>query len=85
LRGLDRMVVMDDYLPTVDGRVHFARPVGKELWVCMIEKAYAKVNSSYCNIIGGWPAAVLKNLTGAPSYRKAVQDADCEQKMLEYK
>jgi hypothetical protein len=37
-----------------------------ELWVSLVEKAYAKAHRSYCNINGGFPICALRDLTGAP-------------------
>ena len=38
-----------------------------ELWVLLLEKAYAKVYGGYGNIVGGSGLEALKNLTGAPT------------------
>ena len=42
------------------------RANGPELWVLLLEKAYAKVYGSFENIEGGNPAVALRDLTGAP-------------------
>ena len=39
---------------------------GQELWVQLLEKAWAKVNGNYENTITGLPSEALKALTGAP-------------------
>lgn len=41
-------VVIDDRIPCrPDGRPLFARPNGKEAWVLLLEKAFAKLWGSY--------------------------------------
>ena len=59
-----------------------------ELWVMLIEKAYAKINGGFDNIVGGLIRETLKDLTGAPaisffnqegtpeSHWNTIQDAD---------
>lgn len=43
----------------------FAKPNGEELWVMLLEKAYAKYEGGYSNIIGGKMYQELTWLTGA--------------------
>jgi len=65
-----REVMVDDRLPCFppeDGGKHvFSRSRGGELWVLLIEKAWAKVHGSYQAIISGLAGEALTNLTGAP-------------------
>jgi calpain-15 len=44
----------------------FTRCKGSELWVVILEKAWAKVHGSYQSIEGGDSGDVLAALTGAP-------------------
>ncbi len=44
----------------------FSRANGDELWVLLMEKAYAKMYGTYATIEGGDPAVALRDLTGAP-------------------
>ena len=46
----------------------FARAHGKELWVMIIEKAWAKLHKSYEAISSGQPYEVFNDLLGAPSF-----------------
>lgn len=61
-------VVLDDYLPVAGGRPKFARSKGdpRELWVSMIEKAFAKVFGGYGFIIAGNPLHCLQDISGFP-------------------
>ncbi|AYU81233.1 calpain-like cysteine peptidase, putative [Leishmania donovani] len=63
-------VIVDSYLPTYNGAVYFARSAGDpyELWVSLLEKAYAKLHGSYASIVGGNPLHALQDLTGFPVY-----------------
>jgi calpain-15 len=40
-------VVLDDYFPTINGAPAFSRGNGPELWVLVLEKAFAKIYGSY--------------------------------------
>jgi len=60
--------IIDDYFPCSGpnkGPV-FSRGNGHELWVLLLEKAYAKLHGSFDIIEGGDPAWALRDLTGAP-------------------
>ncbi|CBZ40999.1 uncharacterized protein [Leishmania mexicana MHOM/GT/2001/U1103] len=63
-------IIVDSYLPTYNGVVYFARSTGDpyELWVSLLEKAYAKLQGSYASIVGGNPLHALQDLTGFPVY-----------------
>ncbi|XP_006807534.1 calpain-1 catalytic subunit-like isoform X2 [Neolamprologus brichardi] len=58
-------VIIDDKLPTIDGRlifVHSRDP--NEFWPALLEKAYAKVCGSYTDMNAGTPAEALVDFTG---------------------
>lgn len=61
-------IVLDDYIPCFDNDQQpcFTKTKGPEIWVPIIEKAYAKLNGSYDNIIAGICSQALSSLTGAP-------------------
>ena len=44
----------------------FSKTDENELWVILLEKAYAKAYGSYWEIVGGDPVHALRDLTGAP-------------------
>eukprot|EP01062_Namystynia_karyoxenos_P021354 TRINITY_DN18127_c0_g1_i1.p1 TRINITY_DN18127_c0_g1~~TRINITY_DN18127_c0_g1_i1.p1 ORF type:complete len:1241 (+),score=215.05 TRINITY_DN18127_c0_g1_i1:97-3723(+) len=61
-------VLVDDRFPVDDSerRLAFASGRGGELWVPLVEKAYAKLHGSYRAIAGGSAFDALTDLTGAP-------------------
>jgi calpain-15 len=63
-------IVLDDKLPTnEDGKSFcFSKSVGDEIWVQLLEKAWAKVNGTYENIISGMSGEGLRAFTGAPCF-----------------
>jgi len=64
-------VIVDDYLPCIANKPCFAKndcdPA--ELWVSLLEKAYAKLNGSYSAITGGDALHAMSDLTGYPTTR----------------
>lgn len=66
--GQWRNYTLDDYLPCNPAKSspQFARANNNELWVMLLEKAYAKACGSYWATALGWPYEALINMTGAP-------------------
>ncbi len=65
-------VKVTDQLAFLDGRLAFAGPADgttekPELWVALIEKAYASYYGRFAHIEGGFPAHAMEVITGAPS------------------
>ena len=79
-RGRWRRVVIDDRLPCgVDGQLLYARSLEPhELWVALLEKAFAKFVGGYPNLAGGFSIWALQALTGDDAYtlsRDSAKDA----------
>lgn len=68
--GVWRPILLDDYFPCKQYSGEYLPAFGQyktgEIWVPLLEKAYAKINRSYLNIESGLPHHVLRDLTGAP-------------------
>jgi hypothetical protein len=82
----DWMIVpIDDWFPceAENGQLKFTRTSGKELWVIILEKAWAKVNGGYLNISGGNTLHSLFSLTGFPCSRYVHQKVKNPQKLWE--
>ena len=46
----------------------FSTANGNELWVIILEKAFAKLHGDYVRIIGGLSHETFRDITGAPGY-----------------
>ena len=59
-------VVIDDRIPMTDDGMHprFSRPNGPELWVLLLEKAFAKLWGAYGYLEGGHVILALQSFTG---------------------
>lgn len=64
--GRPQIVVIDDFIPCYNffKMPCFAKPNGSEIWVLLLEKAFAKVNGGYLNIMYGFNKESLEILTG---------------------
>ena len=85
--GKPQVVVVDDYLPA-DKRTKqpvYAQSKGREIWVMLLEKAWAKVNGGYANIISGLPCEALEFLTGLGSLAFDTENLSDEDDINEYK
>jgi len=61
-------VTVDDYFPCFpNDKPMFSRSHGNELWVMLLEKAYAKLVGSYMLLRGGWAHEGMSDLTGCPT------------------
>ena len=61
-------VTIDDYFPcSVKGGPIFSRAHGNEMWVLLLEKAYAKLHGNYYTLRGGFASEGFSDLTGNPT------------------
>ncbi|XP_062296654.1 calpain-1 catalytic subunit-like [Scomber scombrus] len=75
-------VVIDDKLPTVNGRLIFVQSKDpNEFWPALVEKAYAKVCGSYKDMSAGTPAEAMMDFTGG--VHMCIQLSDPPQNLLE--
>lgn len=65
-RGKWRTIDLDEFVPCVFGEPAFSKSNENELWVILLEKAWAKMYGSYKQIEAGFPEEGLHDLTGAP-------------------
>jgi hypothetical protein len=64
-----QVVTVDDYIPCYPrGKPLFSKANGPELWVLLLEKAYAKLHGSYLALKAGFASDAFIDLTGCPSY-----------------
>ena len=84
--GKPQIVIIDDYLPIdkTTKRPCYAQSKGNEIWVMLLEKAWAKVNGGYVNIISGLPSEALEFLIGLGSLSYDTENADTDD-INEYK
>ena len=64
--GEKQIIIVDDYIPAYKSNknIYFARSNKKKIWVILLEKAWAKVNGGYINIISGRALEALEFFTG---------------------
>ena len=68
INGIWKLVLLDDYIPCIGYLIKkfaFSHANGNELWVILLEKAWAKINGNYARIIGGDPHEIYELLTNA--------------------
>ena len=66
--GKFQIVIVDDFLPVDENNeLVFTQSRNNEIWICILEKAWAKVNGGYANILQGYISEALEAFTGIPS------------------
>jgi hypothetical protein len=76
LGGVPTQIVIDDYIPVFADthRPVFCKATGREIWVVLLEKAWAKLKGSYGAISAGCPHEVLQTFSVAPCYYYQVEE-----------
>ena len=69
INGQFEEIILDDQFPAqpVSKKAAFNSSAENELWVMLIEKAWAKIHGGYLNINAGLIREALHDLTGAPA------------------
>jgi len=67
INGVKTPVIVDDHLPSRHGRPAFASSQDGEVWVSLLEKAWAKLHGTYARTEGGLPCFANSHLTGVPT------------------
>ena len=69
INGIWQEIIMDDYFVCDKNtkKPSFNYNKNNELWVMLLEKAWAKVHGGYMNISSGITREALRDLTGAPA------------------
>ena len=76
-------VIVDDYFPCKNKRPVFSKANGNELWVLILEKAWAKLHGSYDKIIGGQCHETFRDVTGAPAWEFESSEEDAWHRIYE--
>jgi len=70
VNGIWKLVIVDDYLPCYGSwgkNFSFTSTNGNELWVILLEKAWAKLNGCYAKVIGGEAHEIFEVITNTYS------------------
>jgi calpain-15 len=69
-------VTIDDLIPCMPfGGPLFSKAQGNEMWVMLLEKAYAKLHGDYFTLRGGFANEGMIDLTGCPCTNYDFADA----------
>jgi hypothetical protein len=74
--GIRQLITVDNFVPVTNGRLAYSSTNGKEMWVVILEKAWAKIHKSYERIEGGDTQLTVRDLTGAPGESFDMKDKD---------
>ncbi len=67
VNGTWQDIIVDDWLPTIGGKLTFGHTSNSSIWLPLIEKAWAKLNGNYDRIINGTVDIAFIHLCGVPS------------------
>jgi hypothetical protein len=66
--GVPQLYIIDERIPYENDKISYAKSKESELWVALMEKAYAVMYGSYKTIEGGENFQSLRDLMGAPCF-----------------
>ena len=80
VNGEYRIVILDDYLPVIKNTsfLRFSKPFKEEIWLPLLEKAYAKTHGGYGALITCDASSVIQSFTGVPVEKINIFDLDTE-------
>lgn len=68
INGNEQPIIVDDFLPVKpNGSPAFATCRDGEIWVSILEKAWAKLHGTYARTEGGLPCFAASHIMGVPS------------------
>ena len=69
--GQYKILIIDDYFPIIKGTtiLRFSKPVKNEIWLLLMEKAFAKVHGGYGALFSCDVSMVVQTFTGFPIER----------------
>ena len=69
--GQFKILILDDYFPIIKGSnlLRFSKPVKSEIWLLLLEKAFAKLNGGYGSLFSCNISHVIQTFTGFPIER----------------
>jgi hypothetical protein len=76
INGNETPVYVDDFLPVRHNRPCFSSSRDGELWVILLEKAWAKLCGSYARTESGFPSIATTHLLGVPSITVFHEDVE---------
>ena len=56
VKNVETLVVIDDFVPVINGKTAFAGSKSGSFWAILLEKGFAKLLGSYAAILNGLPA-----------------------------
>jgi calpain-15 len=83
--GIWKTIVLDDYIPYLpkESKPAFTRTDKHEIWVELLEKAWAKVHKGYLNIEAGLTRECLHDLTNCPTENYFLDEGDWFDKIVD--
>jgi len=80
VQGVPQELIVDDYFPCYGDRKIptplFSKPKGKELWVLLAEKVWAKMYKNYIACEAGFMDEALEYLLGTPASRHVTENQE---------